>query len=318
MRTSRNSRRASIPRCRHVRRCSTIHLAADGSIIARPARRGSLAAALTVARLAGAGHGRRAARAFCRHRLGGVRRRCDSGRGAHLQRGVVGGADAGSEAGRGRNRQRRPSSRFARGGGPRERSTRARRAAGAAQSDGRHDVRRTGAVPSSTRSRGSASRSSRTTPTAFSSPTRRRSRPALEGGTWTYVTGLSKSVAAGYRTGFLATSPVARRSRERGALGLGARRVADCRRRSRRRSSTTARPIAIVEWKRARGARAGAIARESSAAYRRDRPRARTSGCRCRDRGVPRPSRRPRARGASCSARPKRFSRSRRHAARDS
>jgi DNA-binding transcriptional MocR family regulator len=85
--------------------------------------------------------------------------------------------------------------------------------------------------------------------------------PSLEGGTWAYVTGLSKSVAAGYRTGFLATSPSLG---DRASATLWATAVAA----SPISVAVAAAIVAdgtadrIVEWKRAEVRARGALARQ--------------------------------------------------------
>lgn len=82
----------------------------------------------------------------------------------------------------------------------------------------------------------------------------------LDGGTWTYVTGLSKSVAAGYRTGYLATSPSLV---DRAGATLWATAVAASPISVALASAVVADGTAdrIVEWKRAEVAARGALAR---------------------------------------------------------
>jgi DNA-binding transcriptional MocR family regulator len=84
---------------------------------------------------------------------------------------------------------------------------------------------------------------------------------ALEGGTWTYVTGLSKSVAAGYRTGFLATSPslVDRASATLWATAVAASPIAVALAAAIVADGTADR---IVEWKREEVRARGALARQ--------------------------------------------------------
>jgi DNA-binding transcriptional MocR family regulator len=83
----------------------------------------------------------------------------------------------------------------------------------------------------------------------------------LEAGTWTYVTGLSKSVAAGYRTGFLATSPslVDRASATLWATAVAASPISVALAAAVVADGTADR---IVEWKRAEVRARGALARE--------------------------------------------------------
>jgi len=85
--------------------------------------------------------------------------------------------------------------------------------------------------------------------------------PALEGGTWTYVTGLSKSVAAGYRTGFLATSPslVDRASSTLWATAVAASPISVAVAAAIVADGTADR---IVEWKRAEVRARGTLARQ--------------------------------------------------------
>jgi DNA-binding transcriptional MocR family regulator len=83
----------------------------------------------------------------------------------------------------------------------------------------------------------------------------------LDGGTWTYVTGLSKSVAAGYRTGFLATSPslVDRASSTLWATAVAASPIPVALATAVIADGTADR---IVEWKRSEVRARGAAARE--------------------------------------------------------
>ena len=85
--------------------------------------------------------------------------------------------------------------------------------------------------------------------------------PALEGGAWTYVTGLSKSVAAGYRTGFLATSPslVDRASSTLWATAVAASPISVAVAAAIVADGTADR---IVEWKRAEVRARGTLARQ--------------------------------------------------------
>src|SRR6478752_3375057 len=85
--------------------------------------------------------------------------------------------------------------------------------------------------------------------------------PSLEGGTWAYVTGLSKSVAAGYRTGFLATSPSLgdRASSTLWATAVAASPISVAVAAAIVADGTADR---IVEWKRAEVRARGALARQ--------------------------------------------------------
>lgn len=83
----------------------------------------------------------------------------------------------------------------------------------------------------------------------------------LDGGTWTYVTGLSKSLAAGYRTGFLATSAslVERASAAIWATAVAASPIAVALAAAVLADGTADR---IVEWKRAEVRARGELARD--------------------------------------------------------
>jgi DNA-binding transcriptional MocR family regulator len=83
----------------------------------------------------------------------------------------------------------------------------------------------------------------------------------LTGGTWTYVTGLSKSIAAGYRTGFLATSPSLV---DRAGAALWATAVAASPISVALAAAIVADGTAdqIVEWKRGEVHARGALARQ--------------------------------------------------------
>jgi DNA-binding transcriptional MocR family regulator len=83
----------------------------------------------------------------------------------------------------------------------------------------------------------------------------------LDGGTWAYVTGLSKSIAAGYRTGYLAASPslVDRASSSIWATAVAASPISVALASAIVADGTADR---IVEWKRAEVRSRGVLARQ--------------------------------------------------------